>query len=126
MATKLIRVKMVAFQLVQLRQMSGRCFKCNTRYIWDKRLGGYKEIKCPDCGATLHRTTHLFKGDTYRLESPYRDENPALAEMERRSRCQGCDRWGVDGAGQFECYVRDGKYPPGCPNESTKTLSSLH
>ena len=45
------------------RQTSGRCWKCNVRYIWQgaPRL---KDAHCPKCGRELRATTHLFKGIT--------------------------------------------------------------
>jgi hypothetical protein len=50
------------------KEVSGRCHKCNARFIWSRRLGKLPAMTCPFCFAHLHETTHLFKGDTYRLE----------------------------------------------------------
>ncbi len=55
------------------KETTGRCHKCNSRFIWNKKLGKLSQMTCPFCpGFHLKLTTHQFKGDTYRLESPYR------------------------------------------------------
>ncbi len=46
--------------------ITGRCRKCNIRYVWDKRGrdGRPKRLNdaaCPECKTPLSMTTHLFK-----------------------------------------------------------------
>lgn len=49
--------------------VSGRCHKCNIRYIWKKNHPKLKDAVCPNCGRTpLKQTTHLFKGRTIKLD----------------------------------------------------------
>jgi hypothetical protein len=52
-----------------VRTTSGRCWSCNTRYIWaDKpRL---KHAYCPECGRKLAQTTHMFKSGPTRFQKP--------------------------------------------------------
>jgi hypothetical protein len=53
-------------------ELSGRCHKCNIRFIWDRRGRDgrpkrLKDARCPRCRGPLHPTTHLFKaGPTVR------------------------------------------------------------
>lgn len=49
------------------REISGRCHKCNVRFIWPRRLGKLSEMPCPQCGGSLRQTTHIFKGKTLRI-----------------------------------------------------------
>ncbi len=50
-------------------EVSGRCRKCNVRYVWQKRTGGtLKGKRCPRCSQQLRATTHLFKGQTADLD----------------------------------------------------------
>ena len=48
-------------------ERTGRCRKCNIRFIWDKKLGRVKDMKCPVCGVPLGQTTHMFKGRTVKI-----------------------------------------------------------
>jgi hypothetical protein len=50
------------------KEISGRCRRCNCRFLWPARLGKLKNMTCLFCGASLGSTTHLFKGKTYRME----------------------------------------------------------
>jgi hypothetical protein len=50
-------------------EVTGRCHACKARFIWPRKLGKLKDMQCPSCLVPLHQTTHLFKGDTYRLSS---------------------------------------------------------
>ena len=50
------------------KEVSGRCHRCNIRYIWKKGKPKLKDAICPNCGQSrLRATTHLFKGPSYRL-----------------------------------------------------------
>lgn len=60
-------------------ERTGRCRKCNIRFIWDKKLGSLKEMQCPHCQTPLSQTTHLFKGETQKLSSPYTDEEKIVS-----------------------------------------------
>lgn len=52
------------------KEVSGRCHKCNIRYIWKKNKPKLKDAVCPNCGMTkLKATTHMFKGKSIRLET---------------------------------------------------------
>jgi hypothetical protein len=52
------------------KEMSGRCHKCNSRFLWARKLGKLKDMLCPFCNKHLSGTTHLFNGDTYELNYP--------------------------------------------------------
>jgi hypothetical protein len=49
------------------REKSGRCRKCNIRFIWPAKIGRLKDMNCIFCGSQLQLTTHLFKGETHLL-----------------------------------------------------------
>jgi PHP family Zn ribbon phosphoesterase len=48
-------------------ERTGRCHKCNVRYIWPTKLARLTEMTCPTCGGPMSHTTHLFKGRTARI-----------------------------------------------------------
>lgn len=72
MATKLVVVKIEAgIAPIYGKQLSGRCHPCNSRFLWDKKLGKLKDMRCPFCNSRLRLTTYQFKrGTNYRLEYP--------------------------------------------------------
>lgn len=45
------------------RTTTGRCHKCNIRFVWHVNLRLYHAL-CPICDTPLKQTTHLFKGKT--------------------------------------------------------------
>ena len=51
-------------------ERSGRCHKCNIRYIWPAKEGMLKDAYCPKCGERLRQTTHLFKGGPTVRQTP--------------------------------------------------------
>jgi hypothetical protein len=62
------------------KETSGRCHRCNIRYIWKRNTPKLKDAVCPNCGCTkLKQTTHLFKGKSIRLLG-------GLPTMRRRSK----------------------------------------
>lgn len=54
------------------KEISGRCHKCNSRFLWPRKLGKLEDMLCPFCNIHLSLTTHMFKGDTYELCDPFR------------------------------------------------------
>jgi uncharacterized paraquat-inducible protein A len=50
------------------KERTGRCRKCNIRFIWDKKLGSLKTMACPYCETQLSQTTHMFKGKTMKMD----------------------------------------------------------
>lgn len=48
-------------------EVSGRCRKCNIRFIWPRRYGKLSDMNCPQCGIPLRGTTYLFQGKTVEL-----------------------------------------------------------
>ena len=51
-------------------ERTGRCHKCNIRFIWPNSFGRLKDMTCPICGTALAQTTHLFKGRTIKISPP--------------------------------------------------------
>lgn len=45
------------------KQTSGRCIKCNIRFIWNGKPK-LSDAYCPICGIKLTQTTHMFQGLT--------------------------------------------------------------
>lgn len=71
MATKLVATKIDPGRSPDYgREISGRCRKCGSRFMWPRKLGKLSEMLCPFCNCRLGSTTHLFKGATYCLEDP--------------------------------------------------------
>lgn len=52
-------------------ECSGRCHRCDIRFIWARKLGKLSELICPFCFEHLKPTTHLFKGETMYLEEAH-------------------------------------------------------
>lgn len=48
-------------------ERTGRCRKCNIRFIWNQKMGRLKDMTCPKCGRPLQQTTHMFKGTTMKI-----------------------------------------------------------
>ncbi|KKN72368.1 hypothetical protein LCGC14_0411950 [marine sediment metagenome] len=49
-------------------EVSGRCHRCNIRYIWKKNHPKLKDAIYPNCGMEqLHQTIRLFKGKSIRV-----------------------------------------------------------
>jgi DNA-directed RNA polymerase subunit RPC12/RpoP len=49
------------------KERTGRCTKCNIRFIWPQTYSNLKGMICPKCGSRLAQTTHMFKGKTIRI-----------------------------------------------------------
>lgn len=50
-----------------LNERTGRCHNCKIRFIWPTKMGRLRDMKCPVCGSQLRQTTHMWKGETYRI-----------------------------------------------------------
>lgn len=53
------------------RKLTGRCPKCDVRYVWPAHKCRLRDAGCPKCGTRLWATTHMFKrGPTREIECP--------------------------------------------------------
>ena len=53
------------------RKLTGRCPKCDVRYVWPAHKCKLRDAGCPECGTRLWATTHMFKrGPTREIECP--------------------------------------------------------
>ena len=47
-----------------MKTTSGRCRKCNIRWVWEGYRVKLRDARCPNCGERIKATSYLFKGQT--------------------------------------------------------------